>query len=80
MKNGIAKRGKSWSYVMRIPDPVVGKTKPVWVGGFSTEAEAKVARDKACSPSRWEFRSTQQSYGLGIHALVGERSRGDSST
>jgi integrase len=47
MKNGIAKRGKTYSYVIRVPDPVTGKTKPKWFGGFLTEQEAKVARDKA---------------------------------
>ena len=47
MKNGIARRGSSYSYVIRIPDPKTGKTKPKWVGGFRTEQEAKRARDKA---------------------------------
>lgn len=47
VKNGIAFNGKSYSYVLRVPDPVTGRTKPKWVGGFSTAKEAKVARDKA---------------------------------
>lgn len=47
MKNGIAKRGSTYSCVIRVPDPKTGKTKPKWIGGFSTELEAKVARDKA---------------------------------
>jgi integrase len=47
MKNGIEKRGNSWSYIIRIPDSNTGKTKPKWVGGFRTEVEAKLARDKA---------------------------------
>lgn len=47
MKNGIAKRGSKYSFVLRIPDPITGKTKPQWTSGFSSEAEAKVARDKA---------------------------------
>jgi integrase len=47
MKNGIAKRGSSWSYVVRVPDPKNGGTKPKWIGGFSSEQEAKKARDKA---------------------------------
>ena len=46
MKNGITKRGSSYSYVIRVPDPKTGKTKPRWVGGFKTEKEAKAARDK----------------------------------
>ena len=47
VKNGVVMRGKTWSYVLRVPDPVTGKTKPKWVGGFTTEKEAKLARDKA---------------------------------
>jgi prolyl-tRNA editing enzyme YbaK/EbsC (Cys-tRNA(Pro) deacylase) len=41
MKNGIAKRGSTYSYVVRIPDPKTGKTKPHWVSGFKTELVAK---------------------------------------
>jgi len=47
MRNGIAKRGSTYSYVIRVPDHKTGKTKPKWVGGFKTESEAKKARDKA---------------------------------
>jgi integrase len=47
LSNGIVKRGKTYSYVLRIPDSVTGKTKPKWVGGFDSEKTAKVARDKA---------------------------------
>jgi len=47
VKNGIVQRGKKWAYVLRVPDPVTGKTKPVWVSGFDSENSAKVARDKA---------------------------------
>lgn len=47
VKNGISYNGKSYSYVVRIPDPFTGKTKPKWVGGFTSEKIAKVARDKA---------------------------------
>ena len=47
VKNGVVIRGKTWSYVIRVPDPLTGKTKPKWVGGFATEKEAKLARDKA---------------------------------
>ena len=41
------KRGGSWSFVVRVPDPATGRSKPRWVGGFPTEAEAKAARDEA---------------------------------
>jgi integrase len=47
VKNGVAFTGKGWSYVLRVPDPLTGKTKPRWVGGFTSEKEAKLARDKA---------------------------------
>lgn len=45
--DGIAFTGKSWSYVLRIPDSVTGKTKPKWVGGFDTQESALLARDEA---------------------------------
>lgn len=45
-RNGIVKRG-TWGYRLRVPDPATGKTKQVWVSGFSTEKEAKDARDKS---------------------------------
>lgn len=47
MKDGIIKRGSTYSYVVRERDPETGKTKPRWVGGFSTVKAAKAARDKA---------------------------------
>lgn len=47
VKNGVVFTGKGWSYVLRVPDPVTGKTKPQWVGGFDSEKSAKLARDKA---------------------------------
>lgn len=47
VKNGIVFTGKSWSYVLRVPDVATGKTKPKWVGGYPTEKAAKLARDTA---------------------------------
>jgi len=46
LKDGVIRRGKSWSYVIRVTDPS-GISKPRWVGGFPTEAAAKEARDNA---------------------------------
>ena len=43
-KDGFQKRGKFWSYRMRVPDPVTGKKKEVRVSGFLTKAEAKADR------------------------------------
>jgi len=43
-KDGFQKRGKFWSYRMRIPDPLTGKTKEVRFSGFSTKAEAQSDR------------------------------------
>jgi hypothetical protein len=47
VKNGISFNGKTYSYVLRVPDPDTGKTKPRWVSGFATEKQAKLERDKA---------------------------------
>ncbi len=46
LRNGIIRRGSTWSYVIRVTDQR-GVSKPKWVGGFPTEAEAKRARDAA---------------------------------
>ena len=47
VRDGIVKRGKTWSYVVRVQDPETGLSKPRWVGGFASEADAKAARDQA---------------------------------
>lgn len=47
LKNGVMQRGKKWAYVLRVPDPITGKTKPLWVSGFDNANAAKLARDKA---------------------------------
>ena len=47
LRDGVIKRGGSWSYVIRVPDPATGVSKPKWVGGFDTEEAAKAARDEA---------------------------------
>jgi integrase len=47
VKDGVIKRGSTWSYVVRVVDPESGRSKPKWVGGFPTEAAAKAARDEA---------------------------------
>ena len=41
------KRGRTWSYVIRVKDPATGVSRPRWVGGFGSEADAKAARDQA---------------------------------
>lgn len=46
MRSGVIKRGSTWSYVLRVADGT-GVSKQKWVGGFSTEREAKLARAKA---------------------------------
>lgn len=45
-KSGISKRGVTWSFRLRVPDPLTGKTKQLKVGGFATEREAKAERDR----------------------------------
>jgi integrase len=46
-KDGIAKRGSSYSYIVRVKDPETGISKQKWISGFATKEEAKSARDKA---------------------------------
>lgn len=47
LRDGVLKRGQTWSYVIRVKDPETGISKPKWVGGFATEQAAKAARDDA---------------------------------
>ena len=47
LRDGVIKRGGSWSYVIRVFDVATGVSKPRWVGGFETEEDAKAARDEA---------------------------------
>lgn len=55
LRNGVIRRGNSWSYVIRVTDSA-GMSKPRWVGGFPTEAAAKRARDEArIAAGRGEF-------------------------
>ena len=51
-KDGIAKRGSSYSYIVRVKDPDSEIIKQRWVSGFATKEEAKRARDIARSKSR----------------------------
>ena len=52
LRDGVIKRGNSWSYVVRVADPRSGSSRPRWVGGFATEAAAKSARDEARRKAR----------------------------
>jgi integrase len=47
LRDGVMRRGTTWSYVIRVKDPETGVSKPRWVGGFATEDDAKAARDEA---------------------------------
>jgi integrase len=47
MRDGVVRRGETWTYVIRSRDRATGRSRPRWVGGFSTEAAAKAARDEA---------------------------------
>ena len=47
LRDGVMKRGNTWSYVIRVKDAETGASKPRWVGGFATEEAAKAARDEA---------------------------------
>ncbi len=46
LRDGVMKRGNSWSYVIRVKDPETGVSKPRWVGGFATEEETTATRDE----------------------------------
>jgi integrase len=52
LRDGVVKRGRTWTYVIRASDPMTGRTRPVWVGGYATEDAAKAARDRARVASR----------------------------
>src|SRR5690348_9356521 len=47
LRDGVMRRGHTWSYVIRVKDRETGVSKPRWVGGFASEEEAKAARDEA---------------------------------
>jgi len=47
MKDGLMKRGETWSYVVRVRDAKTGKMKSRWIGGFKTQGEARRARNDA---------------------------------
>ncbi len=40
LRDGVMKRGTTWSYVIRVKDPETGISKPRWVGSFATEQDA----------------------------------------
>ena len=46
LHSGVMKRGDTWSCVIRGEDSATGISKRKWVGGFSTEQDAKAARDE----------------------------------
>ena len=51
VKDGLVKRGSTWSYIVRVRDPQTGKMKDQWKGGFATQTEARTARNDARSAS-----------------------------
>ncbi len=51
-KDGIAKRGSSYSFILRVRDLETGISKQKWISGFATKEEAKSARDKARTEAR----------------------------
>ncbi|MBA3719335.1 MAG: hypothetical protein H0W95_03465 [Nocardioidaceae bacterium] len=55
LRDGVVERGATWSYVVRVPDPVTGRTRPKWVGGFATEDAAKAAGRGRVAARRGEY-------------------------
>jgi len=51
VKDGLVKRGTTWTYLVRVRDPNTGKMKDQWKGGFRTKEEARTARNDARSAS-----------------------------
>src|SRR5947208_2483990 len=42
MRGSVVKRGRTWSYVMDVGrDPVTGRRRQRWRGGFATKADAE---------------------------------------
>ena len=51
VKDGLTKRGSTWTYLVRVRDPLTGRMKNQWKGGFETRAEARTARNDARAAS-----------------------------
>jgi hypothetical protein len=51
VKDGLVKRGSTWTYLVRVRDPNTGKMKDQWKGGYKTQGEARTARNDARSAS-----------------------------
>jgi len=51
VKDGLVKRGSTWTYLVRVRDPATGRMKDQWKGGFATQKEARQARNDARSAS-----------------------------
>lgn len=47
MRNGVVKRGNTWSYVVSVQDIGTGERRQKWKGGFATRQEAMEARTVA---------------------------------
>jgi hypothetical protein len=70
LRDGVIKCGGSGPYVIRVPDPGTGVSRPKWVGGCDTEEAAKAGRDGArVRARRGEFVNRSTSPGRGL--LVG---------
>ena len=51
VKDGLCKRGATWSYIVRVRDASTGKMKDQWHGGYKTQGEARTARNDARAAS-----------------------------
>ena len=71
-RGSLIKRGKTWSYVIQVPDPATGKTKPRWKGGFATKKEAENAREAARVALRagTYVADTRQALGSFLHEWI----------
>jgi integrase len=53
VKDGVVKRGNTWSFVIRVTNHATGASHPRWVGGFRSEGEAKARAPDMASFFVW---------------------------
>jgi len=81
VKDGVVKRGNTWSFVIRVTNHTTGASRPRWVGGFHSEGEAKAARDRArVAARRGEYVDQEQDCSQDVPRGVACRTCSDGET
>ena len=53
VKDGVIRRGRTWSYVIQVSNPVTGTSRPKWVGGFArSRTPSPPPMSRTSSPER----------------------------